>query len=303
MCGGGGYSSPPKPKVPSWNKFWEDLTLPHEDRGIFIEVVQGCDSVSCKLQCQARGMPKRIMPFDELGYILEFLASVKHPDIMLYGVGDVTNYHWTDFLSKARSIPGDCRVNISPTAKDEDILALAKRNILLNFNVNTPEEAILANMKPRNLGCRLSSIVVPVAKNVDWLEILKLSTVDIEFNSFTPSWSELYVTPEEFKDGLMSLGIGVEPTVYKLKSGFKPLIESCKKVKVPFCGELYEFVFTIRRCFQPDSKRMTIKSYTTPINMSASDDLDLFNQLNKLGNMKTNCNKCSEVVWYYNFRR
>ncbi|GAH14009.1 unnamed protein product, partial [marine sediment metagenome] len=139
----------------SWDKFWSELKMPSEDTGIFIEVVQGCDSVSCKLQCQARGMPKRIMPFDELGYIFDFLSSVEHPDIMLYGVGDVTNYHWADFFGKVKHIPSRCRINISPTASDEDILALARRNVSINFNVNTPEEAILANMKPRNLGCRL----------------------------------------------------------------------------------------------------------------------------------------------------
>ena len=298
MCGGSGYSSyTPPPTKPSWKKFWEDMKVPTEDRGLFIEVTRGCQNVSCKLQCQARGMPSSTMRFEELNEILNFLCAVSSPEIMLYGMGDVSNYDWAGFLAirnkKVYKLPSSTRINISPTAKDETIIALAKSGAKICFNVNTPEEAILANMKTRQLGCRLSQLIVPVAKTIDWLEILKVSTIGIEFNSYTPSWSELYVPPDVFSDGLMSLGITANPTVYKLKSGFKPVIES-------FANR----TLIMRRCFQLDSKRIQVDIDRDDYKIwEKQQDDSLFKKLDKFGASTTTCKKCSDEVWYYNFRR
>lgn len=301
MCGGYGYSSyTPLPLKPSWHKFWSEMKLPNEDMGIFIEIARGCSNVSCKLQCQARSMAKKIMSFEELSNIFDFLNNVKRAEVMLYGMGDVSNYDWSGFV-KYRSHKAflyDTRINISPTTSDENILALAKKGVKIYFNTNTPEEAILANLKVRQLGCRAGSLIVPVVKSVDWLEILKVSTINIEFNSYTPSWSDLYVSPVEFSDGLMSLGIEAKPNIYKLKSGFKPVIESFNT------KPLLNNILIMRRCFQLDSAKITIKTnknnYET---WSKKEDDSLFQRLNKFGASKTTCGKCSEEVWYYNFRR
>jgi hypothetical protein len=299
MCGGGDYSYlPSKPEPPTWNKFWDEVALPKEDVGIFIEVTRGCESVSCKLQCQARGIPKMEMPFDSLSTILQFLKGHSHPEIMLYGVGDVSNYRWGKFFKDFhREMPGRTRINLSPTANDDDIVALARKNVSIHFNVNTPEEAILANMKYKKLGCRMGSLIVPVANGVDWLEIMKISTIDIEFNSFTPSWSKRYVSADEFKDSLMSLGIEVSPTTYTLKSGFKILIETCETDE-----KNDKMTLTIRRCFQPDSERIKLDFLGMNIKKNRNCK-EVYSTLTKLSTIKPQCNKCSRIVWYYNFKR
>jgi len=245
-------------------------------------------------------MSKETMSFKELSNIIDFLKSVKRAEVMLYGMGDVSNYDWEGFFKHRGNKPFlyESRINISPTSNDKNIIALAKHNVKIFFNTNTPEEAILANMKVRQLGCRAGSLIVPVAKTIEWLEILKVSTINIEFNSFTPSWSELYVSPIEFADGLMSLGIEATPKVYKLKSGFKPVIESYNTTP------LLNNILTMRRCFQLDSKRIKIKTNKNDYeSWSKKESVELYNKLDKFGRSKTTCQKCSEEVWYYNFVR
>lgn len=299
MCGGGYVSySPPKPVPPSWNKFWDELKLPSEDTGIFIEVTRGCDSVSCKLQCQARGIPKKIMAFEELEAILKFFQGHKHPELMLYGVGDVSNYQWFEFLKglgrpNLRILSGS-RINISPTAKEEDIDILAHYGASIHFNVNSVEEAILANLKYKKIGCRNGGIIVPVARGVDWLEIMKVSTINIEFNSFTPNWSERYVSDNEFRDSMMSLGIEVSPKIYKLKPGLKILIESCE-----MDTKNDSMTLIIRRCFQPDSKKIQIE-FSGMAKKENRNCEEVYSALKKISAIKPDCSKCSETVWYYN---
>lgn len=302
MCGGGSVSySPPKPVPPSWDKFWDELKLPSEDTGIFIEVTRGCDSVSCKLQCQARGIPKTVMPFEELSAILKFLKGHEHPEIMLYGVGDVSNYPWAEFLKGLgrpfAGILSGARINISPTANDEDIITLAHYGASIHFNVNSIEDAILANLKFKNLGCRMGGIIVPVATGVDWLEIMKTSTINIEFNSFTPSWSKRYISSQKFKDSMMSLGIATSPVSYELKSGFKILIEKCVINEKKDTMSL-----TMRRCFQPDSHK-TVFNFLGMEQKENRNCEKIYENLKALAKINPDCAKCSKTVWYYNFRR
>lgn len=302
MCGGGSVSySPPKPVPPSWDKFWDEIKLPSEDVGIFIEVTRGCDSVSCKLQCQARGIPKEKMSFDELKAVLTFMKGHHHPELMLYGVGDVSNYEWAKFLKGLgrpfADILSGARINISPTANEDDITILAHYGASIHFNVNTVEEAVLANLKAKRLGCRMASLIVPVINGVEWLEIMKVSTISIEFNSFTPSWSDRYVSAQKFKDSMMSLGIETNPKIYELKSGFKILIEKCERDE-----NKDNMVLTIRRCFQPDSKKIKLEFLGMEDTKNRNCE-DVYKNLKSLASVKPDCSKCSKTVWYYNFRR
>lgn len=306
MCGGSSYGTYKRspPAKPSWHMFWNRLKMPEDDTGIFVEVVQGCDSVSCKYQCQARNMTKTKMTFDELAMICRFLKSVKRPEIMFYGMGDPGAYDWLGFLkANPRLALPFGRINLSPATGEEVIEALAGKGMSIYFTVSTPEEAVLANMKSRLLGCRLSGAIVPVAKNVEWLEIAKTITLSIEFNSLTPSWSPLYVSAEEFNDGFMSIGIGVKAEEYKLKSGLKPVIEHC------FIGK-DTFVLGMRRCFQLDSKTLTIEvpkdegGYSSSlVNTWEHNNPEVFDALEKFARSRTSCDKCSKLAWYYNFRR
>jgi hypothetical protein len=309
MCGGNdwGYSgASTTPMKPCWNKFWNELNLPSEDKGLFVEVIRGCESYSCKIQCQCRGIAKSEFSFDELHNIVTFLEQVERPQVMLYGLGDVTNYDWKEYFKKYKNTVSYSdsrmnyyRINVSPTIDKESILALAAHGVSVNFNVNTPEEAVLANLIKQDLKlrCRLGKIIVPVMRGVDYMEILKTSIFGIEFNSFTPSKSNKYISAKEFKNNLASIGIEVDPVVYKLKAGFKPVIEE-------MIIEDDRAYLTLRRCFQPESKGITLKMSHKEKKFGWEDSGKvIYDQLVNFAKIIPNCSDCSDIVWYYNFRR
>lgn len=301
MCGGSGYYDPYEGKHPDitkgWYMFWDKLSMPKEDVGIFIETTRGCNSVSCKYQCQARTMEQHSISIVELKEICRFL-DISLPyhkiEIMYYGMGDVSDYEWLEFLEQRNlRLARPARINISPTINDKVIRKLASEAFGIHFCVNSVEEAILTNMKVRELGCRAAKAIVPVNKNTDWLEIFKILTIDVEFNSLTPSWSSLFVSAAEFTDVMMSIGINVNPEEYRLKSGLKPVIEGCK-IKDDTLD------ITIRRCFQLDSKRITIvvPRDNTKLKNWSRKNKSTYDVLDSFAKTRTSCSKCSNIVWY-----
>ncbi len=309
MCGSLGcceYNSSIREKAKkdlSWNSFWLELnknkSLQPRDIGVFIETVKGCGNTSCQLQCQATTCENEIMPFDELHHILKLFDAtweLYQPNIMLYGMGDPTDYGWKEFFddrykNNSLNYDGMISINVSPSIKEEDLRALKKNGVRIYFNVSTIDECLEANRitdnwfesSPGN-----NSMKVIVARHIDWIGIAANSIMDIYFSSYTPSDSELYVSQNEFFNELMYRGIELESdsNVYKLKSGFKPVIESCKRGKLK-----------IRRCFQTDSEKTTIGITSNKIAHWVMNNRGSYDKLKKLALSKTDCSRCSEVYW------
>ncbi len=306
--GGGSSSSETKAKkvTHSWYIFWKNLEDTIGKQGIFIETVRGCKNVSCKLQCHASRETVTKMSFDELNHIITFFQGADSPEnFMLYGMGDATLYDWKVYIGSGREIAlGNYRINLSPDIKMDQYNEIYGNGMGIYFNVNSPEDVVKVNrIKGSENGHGVTGIVIPVMRGNNWLEMFKRSTTDIEFNSYTPDNSGFYVSPKEFKNVFDLMGIQVKPTVYTMKPGFKPVIEGCELLKD---GTLNLFM---RRCFQLDSKKMTID---VPYLKGEYDDLrswefktekKLVDKLTRLMNSKTSCEECTKIAWHYNYKR
>lgn len=305
MCGGGSYSyTPPKPPKDGWYKWWQGIykAMKMEDVGFFIELVQGCDQISCAYQCQARNLPKKLMSIEEFNAICKFFHNVSHHNLMYYGIGDPGLWLWEEWFAisyhSREKIPNG-RINISPLTDRTVINKIAREGLHVFFTPQNIEEATICNMLSRELACRLGGVIIPVNRNSEWLEmakILRLGGFHIEFDSFTPSWSGNYISAREFNGVMNSQGLNINVTGYKLKSGFKPVIESCKIL------EQGSIEITMRRCFQLDSRKLSfIFRHGTGIQWEKDENKELYDNLVEFAKSETSCDKCSDVVWTYSW--
>lgn len=290
MCGGTNYSrfEPPRP---GWNTFWGCTDMPSSDVGLFIEVVRGCSNSTCRFQCQAQDGEEEHMEHTELHRLLSFLNEVSLPQLMYYGMGDASRYKWSNVFGRRKTGLPRGRINLPARVSHMQLKAFWNHGVKVCLQVNTVEEAVLAN-KRRG---RIDRVLVPVATGVEWIEIMKTLATPIEFNSFMPSSSGRYVPHTVFKKRMWdALGIHVAPKVYKLRPGFKPVIEGFKLGRKTSTLQM-------RRCFQPDSAKLELTVPNGGVSQWGGDSEDAYNKLDEFAKQPTTCSKCSAKAWYYNW--
>jgi hypothetical protein len=297
MCGSDYTYTPPKIFKGTLPEFWDTLhkdgMLNPDNFAIFIETVRGCKNSSCKNKCQANGKSIKKMDLQELKKILYVVRNIicpvhiieKKECVYLYGHGDPSLYPWgkySDYLNGTIKISAK---HINKKYPD---------GLKIIWTCHTVEDCIAVNQS------NYSERQIIVSKNIDWLEMAKISRGTVFFNSYTPSWSKNYISANKFRNGLKGFGININPIkTSKIQSGFKFVIESAKINEA-------NIIIIARRCIQPDSGKVKFK---IPLCLQKSDKYDSYdlwiNQksqhvakaLLKLLKMKTDCEKCTKVVW------
>lgn len=302
MCGSNYTYIPPKVFKGCLSEFWEmlgDLLNP-DNFSIFIECVKGCKNSNCVNKCSAFGSHISKMSFEELDKISWAIDSLIIPSnyflenkhsLLLYGLGDPSLYQWSQFF-KNHSVSGT--VKLSTDVINEKTGFGTGDYFLKIWNCYTVKDCIKVN------NSNYTERQIIVSKKIDWLEMAKVSRGTIFFNSYMPSWSKDYVSAAIFEQGLKNFGINIKPIkTHKIQSGFKIVIESAniKKEKI---------TLIVRRCMQPDSGKV---KFDIPLILPESKQFykyelwksqhsqSVAKALNKLYKIKTNCEKCTKVVW------
>lgn len=297
MCGGWAPVRYGEPKqLPGWDTFWKGLKEANaRDIAVFVELAQGCNDMTCAYQCQARGASAQIMSTWDANRICDLLSGFRWP-VLLYGMGNPLHFPIEEFAKGARARWRISHAEITVTPNVSTAVVKALGCIKKNVRVQTVMDAIQVNLRRSEF----DRVIIPVAKHVGWLEaflIVRVSKLPVIFRSLTPSWDERYIGAEMFTKSLRNIGIAIEVEERKIGAGFKPVIESFTP----------DQVLTMRRCFQPNSRRYkfhvgaksNVQDGISSIAAWRKDDKAASNRLKEMLEDKPDCRQCTDVGWSY----